>query len=426
MSPFQNKHTGQHSPAIHVVAKPTGSACNLNCEYCFYLEKQALFAGSTTCRMNETVLKTFIKDYIMSQSAPSVEFVWQGGEPTLLGVSFFERVIELQKPFTKIKVIKNSLQTNGTLLSDQWCRFLKKHDFMVGISLDGPQQIHDRYRCNGKGKGSFERVMKGLRLLQKHGVPYNVLSCVARESTKYPLVIYEFFKNAGVKFIQFTPVVERIPTAQEKHQGLNLSGPATLTDVEPNTRVTPWSVRAEAYGDFLIAIYEAWVRNDVGTVFVMNFDWALNAWIGNPSPVCIHAQQCGRSVVLEHNGDVYACDHSVYPQYRLGNITTQSLADLVAKSLGAGFGLSKETSLPDQCLACDVLTACRGGCPKHRFAVSRDHQPGLQYLCPGYLKFFRHIRKYLKVMATLLDHGLPASYVMKAVKGPLAIQLPAT
>jgi uncharacterized protein len=424
MLPHQNSPHKQHESPIHVVVKPAGPACNLDCEYCFYLEKQAFFDNSSACRMSDTILKTFIKDYISSQTAPIVEFVWQGGEPTLLGVEFYERVIELQRPFTMAKTIKNSLQTNGTLLSEQWCSFLKKHDFMVGISLDGPQQIHDLYRRDKKGKGTFDRVMYGLGLLQKHGVPYNVLASVSRDSAQRPLDVYRFFRDSGIEFVQFAPVVERVPGPVDRRQGLHLAGPATLTSRELNTEVTPWSVDAEEYGNFLITIYEDWVRHDVGTIFVMNFEWALNAWIGNPSPVCIHAQQCGRSVVLEHNGDVYACDHSVYPGYRLGNISSQTLLDMVMKSQQSGFGISKQTALPRQCLECDVLAACQGGCPKHRFALSYDDQPGLQYLCPGYRKFFQHIRKYLKVMATLLENGLPASYVMEVVKGPLVIERP--
>ena len=321
---------------LHVVAKPIGPACNLNCEYCFYLEKQALFAAGEQYRMSDSVLSAFITGYISSQPTPVVEFVWQGGEPTLLGIDFFKRVMELQKPFAKGRTITNSLQTNGTLLTDEWCRFLKKHNFMVGISLDGPKEIHDRYRKDRKGRGTFEQAMRGLRLLQKHKVEYNVLACVARETAARPLEVYRFFKDAGVEFIQFTPIVERMPDAQSAGLGLRLAAPAALDSREGQGEVTAWSVEPEAYGDFLIAVFEEWVRNDVGKVFVMNFEWALNAWIGNPSPVCVHAKQCGRSLVIEHNGDVYACDHCVYPQYRLGNILTDALPRMAAKSLQIG------------------------------------------------------------------------------------------
>jgi len=425
---MQNMHNdintkNERSPlGLHVVAKPMGPMCNLNCEYCFYLEKQALFGTEEKYRMPDKVLSAFITNYITSQPTPVVEFVWQGGEPTLLGIDFFKRVIELQGPFARQKTITNSLQTNGTLLSDEWCQFLKKHNFMVGISLDGPKEIHDRYRRDHQGNGTFDRVMQGLRLLQKHKVEYNVLACVARDTAKHPLDVYRFFKDKAVEFIQFTPIVERMPDARSSQLGLRLAGPAALDKEGAETEVTPWTVVPEEYGDFLIAVYEEWVRHDVGKVFVMNFEWALNAWIGNPSPVCIHAEQCGRSVVLEHNGDVYACDHCVYPEYRLGNIASDNLLQMVGKSVESGFGITKETALPRCCRECEVLTACRGGCPKHRFARTYDDEPGLHYLCEGYKKFFLHIRKYLRAMTTLLENGLPASYVMDAVKGPLVIK----
>jgi uncharacterized protein len=411
---------GSVAHGIHVVTKPIGPVCNLNCEYCFYLEKKALFGPDEKYRMSDEVLSAFIANYITCQPAPEVAFVWQGGEPTLLGVDFFKKVVALQRRFSGTKTISNSLQTNGTLLTDEWCRFLKKYNFAVGISLDGPQEVHDRYRRDPKGKGTFARVMQGLRLLQKHKVDYNVLACVARETAKQPVDVYRFFRDEGVEFIQFSPVVERIFGSGN---GLRLAGPASLDREEQQTGVTPWSVLPEDYGDFLIAIYEEWVRHDVGKVFVMNFEWALNAWIGNPSPVCVHAGQCGRSLVMEHNGDVYACDHCVYPEYRLGNVAGESLTDMAERSRKRGFGVTKETALPRWCTECAVLAACRGGCPKHRFANTWYNEPGLHYLCEGYKKFFLHIRKYCHAMTQLLENGLPASYVMEAVKGPLVIKL---
>ena len=383
-----SEHSEVTTQGIHVVSKPIGPVCNLNCEYCFYLEKQALFGTDEKYRMSDDVLSAFITNYITSQPTPVVEFVWQGGEPTLLGIDFFRRVIELQKPFSGAKTISNSLQTNGTLLTDEWCAFLKRHNFMVGISIDGPKDIHDRYRRDRKGNGTFDRVMQGLRLLQKHKVEYNVLASVARETARHPLEVYRFLKNQGVEFIQFAPIVERLPDSSSRQIGLRLAGPAMLDKEEQQTEVTSWSVIPEEYGDFLIAVYEDWVRNDVGTVFVMNFEWALNAWIGNPSPVCIHAKTCGRSVVIEHNGDVYACDHCVYPEYKLGNIKTDRLSEMVERSLRSGFGVSKETSLPRWCRECKVLAACQGGCPKHRFGKTYYREPGLHYLCAGYKKFF--------------------------------------
>ncbi len=424
------KHTEKSKPSealaqgIHVVAKPIGPVCNLACDYCFYLEKKALFGPGEQYRMSDEVLRAFITNYITAQPTPVVEFVWQGGEPTLLGIDFFKRVIAFQRPLAGAKKIRNVLQTNGTLLTDEWCLFLKKHDFMVGISLDGPQAIHDRYRRDRKGNGSFEKAMQGLRLLQKHQVAYNVMASVAHDTAKHPLEVYRFFKAEGIEFIQFAPIVERLPAdALSAQPGFRFAGPAALSKAEDQSRTTPWTVVAEEYGDFLIAIYEEWVRNDVGNVFVMNFEWALNAWIGNPSPVCTHASQCGRSLVVEHNGDVYACDHCVYPEYRLGNILTEPLPVLTQSALGSGFGISKETALPRWCLECDALAACRGGCPKQRFKTTCYGEPGLHYLCEGYKRFFLHIRKYLQAMTQLLANGLPASHIMEAVKGPLVIKM---
>ena len=416
----ENENTPQ---GIHVVAKPIGPVCNLNCEYCFYIEKQALFGPGEQYRMSDDVLSAFITNYITSQPTPVVEFVWQGGEPTLLGIDFFNRVVELQKPFAGTKSITNSLQTNGILLTDEWCVFLSRNGFMVGISIDGPKDVHDRYRHDREGKGTFDKVMCGLRLLQKHKVEYNVLTAVARETARQGLEVYRFLRDHGVEFIQFSPVVERMPDACSAQHGLKLACPASLDKTEPQTEVTPWSVIPEEYGDFLIAIYEEWVRHDVGRVFVMNFEWALNAWMGNSSPVCIHAEQCGRSLVIEHNGDVYACDHCVYPEYKLGNVSSETLPAMAERSRQAGFGVAKKTALPRWCRECQVLAACRGGCPKHRFIMSNYKEPGLHYLCEGYKKFFLHIRKYCHAMTQLLEHGLPVSYVMDAARGPLVIKL---
>ena len=408
---------------LHILAKPIGPLCNLNCDYCFYLEKKVLFGADEHYRMSDEVLSTFITQYIATQPTPAVEFVWQGGEPTLLGLEFFKKVVALQQPFAGTKTITNSLQTNGTLLDDAWCRFLKKHNFMVGISLDGPREIHNRYRRNRQGKGSFDAVMHGLKLLQKHGVEYNVMASVARETAAKPLEVYRFFKNAGVEFVQFTPVVERFADEQTAQLGLKLAPPAALDRLMDHPLVTEWSVAPEEYGDFLIAIFEEWVRNDVGTVFIMNFEWAINAWIGNPSPVCVHAKQCGRSLAIEHDGSVYACDHCVYPQFRLGNILTDTLPGMVEKSLQTQFGISKETALPQSCKECDVLAACQGGCLKQRFARTSNNEPGLHYLCAGYKKFFRHIPRYLGIITQLLENELPVSLVMDALKGPLAISI---
>jgi uncharacterized protein len=404
------------------MAKPAGPRCNLNCSYCFYLEKLALFQKEDNFRMSDEVLRAYINKYISSKPTPEVAFAWQGGEPTLLGLDFFRKVIEYQRPFLKKKKIINSLQTNGTLLNDEWCKFLKKNNFLVGISLDGPKEIHDRYRRDRGGRGTFDKVMRGLNLLQKHGVEYNLMASVAKETAYKPLEVYRFFKDQGVEFIQFTPVIERIADSRAKQCGLKLAGPSSLDKEEENVQVTEWSVEPEKYGDFLIAIFDEWVRNDVGKTNVMNFEWTLHAWIGIPSPVCIHAQQCGESVIVEHNGDIYACDHSMYPEYKLGNIVKDDPVEMVKKSISNGFGVCKEASLPRWCKECKVLKACWGGCPKHRFLKTYYNEPGLHYLCEGYKKFFLSIRKYLKAITQLLENGYPASYIMDAFKGPLVIK----
>ncbi len=386
---------------IHVIAKPIGAVCNLNCAYCFYLEKEKLFPEGEDFRMSDAVLTTFIRQYIEAQPHPEVEFVWQGGEPTLLGIDFFRRAIELQKQFRKDKKIHNCLQTNGVLLNDEWCKFLKQNEFLVGISLDGPKEIHDIYRCDRAGKGTFDDVLKGLRLLKKHGVEFNVLACVARETAKKPLEVYQFLKSEGVEFINFTAVVER----------------------DPIGKVTPWTVEPESYGDFLIKIFDEWVRQDVGKIFVMNFDWALNAWVFHKTPICIFSETCGRSLAIEHNGDVYACDHYVYPDHLLGNIMDHKLKDLVELPQQKRFGAAKSENLPEDCVNCRFLFACRGECPKRRFARSPYGSANLNYLCAGYKKYFRHIAQYMNAMGKILEQGRPASDIMKAVKGPLAIKL---
>lgn len=425
MTKTQSEHEASEndlSRGLHVLAKPVGPICDIKCEYCFYLEKRALFDQHEQYRMPDDVLATYIQQYIEAQPTPIVEFVWHGGEPTLLGVDFFRKVVELQAPYLDRKEIRNNLQTNAMRLDDEWCAFFKANDFFIGVSLDGPKEIHDRYRKDKRGNGTFDRVMQGLRLLQAHGVEFNVLACVAKETAEHPLSVYNFFKDIGANYIQFTPIIERLPDEETSALGLQLAAPARLDKEEPNTQVTDWTVDPEQYGDFLIAIYEEWVRKDVGDVFVMNFEWALTSWLGEPSPICIFAKKCGRAVALEHDGSVFACDHYVYPEYRLGNVLSDNLGQMVENSVATGFGAHKEETLPRWCRECDVLNACWGGCPKHRFTVTPDGEPGLHYLCAGYQKYFRHIRKYLRAMTTLIENDLPVSYVMKAIDKPLIIK----
>jgi uncharacterized protein len=407
---------------IHIVAKPIGPKCNLECEYCFYLEKQILFPKGENYVMSDKVLEAYITKYITLQPTPVAGFVWQGGEPTLLGLDFYMKVVELQRSYIHEKEITNSLQTNGTLLDDEWCEFLKENNFLVGLSLDGPKEIHDRYRKDAGGRGSFDKTMRGLKLLQKHGVEYNVMATVGRDTACKPLEVYRFFKEHGVEFIQFAPVIERVAGAEEQQLGLKLAGYSTSAGKTENTKVTNWAVEPESYGDFLIAIFDEWVRNDVGTTNVMNFEWALNAWIGNPSPVCQFAQSCGKTIMLEHNGDLYACDHSMYPEYKLGNIVTDNPVALAEESANKGFG-DKGANLPAACHECQVLKACWGGCPKHRFVTTFEGDPHRYYLCEGYKKYFLYIRKYLQGITQLLENGLPASHIIQACKGPLVINI---
>ena len=412
----------QQHQGIHIVAKPIGPRCNLNCEYCFYLEKQALFPQGEDFVMSDEVLEAYITKYITLQPTPVIQFVWQGGEPTLVGIDFYRKVIDMQEPFTDKKEISNSIQTNGTLLTDEWCEFLRENNFLVGLSFDGPRVIHDRYRKDKGDKGSFDKVMQGLKLLRKHNVKFNVMATVARETAYHPLEVYHFFKEQGVDVIQFAPVIERIADSHASQMGLKLASPMS-TQSEERTPVTDWSVEPEAYGDFLIAIFEEWVRNDVGTTFVMNFEWALNAWVGNASPVCQLAQSCGKAIMMEHNGDLFACDHCMYPEFKLGNIIHDDPVQLAEQSVASGFGI-KDANLPESCRDCEMLRACWGGCPKHRFSKMYEDGPDRYYLCEGYKKYLLHISKYLHGISQLMEKGLPASYIMEACKGPLVVNVP--
>ncbi|WP_301169663.1 anaerobic sulfatase maturase [Brevibacillus nitrificans] len=413
----------QFQQGFHILAKPIGPLCNLNCEYCFYTEKEALFPEGQNYRMSETVLEAFIQKYIASQNTPEISFVWQGGEPTLMGLDFFRKVIELQNKYKQGKTISNSLQTNGTLLTREWREFLAQHDFLVGLSLDGPEDIHDHYRVDRGGKPTFHKVLEALTLLKTHGVQFNVLACVTRESSKRAIDVYRFLKEQGVEFIQFIPIVERKPDATAVRLGLRHAVPPALDREEAQQMVGSWTVEPEAYGDFLIQVFDEWVRNDVGSIHVMNFEWALSSWMGLPPSVCIFSKRCGSAVTMEHNGDLYSCDHYVYPDYRLGNVVTDMPSELMALDQQAAFGASKETTLPKACQTCEVRFACHGECPKHRFLKTPDGEPGLNYLCAGYKKYFRHIHPYMKAMVQLLEHGLPAAKVMDVIRGPLVVKL---
>jgi uncharacterized protein len=379
------------------MVKPRGAICNLDCQYCYFLSKENLYPGSDF-RMDEAVLEDYTKQYIEAQQVPEVTFAWQGGEPTLMGLEFFQKAVKYQEKYTRPgQKIKNALQTNGVTLTDAWCQFFKEKDFLIGLSIDGSKQLHDAYRHDKGGKPTFDRVMQGLALLKKHRVKFNALTTVHAANAPFPLEVYRFLRDeARVSFIQFIPIVER----------------DNLTGFQEGSKVTERSVTAEGYGNFLITIFDEWVRRDVGQVFVQIFDVALGAWLGQPGSLCVFAPTCGTALAMEHNGDLYACDHFVEPKYYLGNIQEQDLLPLVSSKEQHKFGRDKSAKLPKYCLKCNVRFACHGGCPKNRFIQTPTGELGLNYLCQGYKQFFHHIDEPMKIMAFLLRQGRAPSEVM--------------
>lgn len=399
---------------FHVLTKPIGPICNLDCKYCFYLEKQQLYPDEKQWRMSDEVLEEYIRQYIQYQPVPEIHFAWQGGEPTLLGVEFFRKAVALQKKYAGGKTIDNALQTNGTLLDDEWCKFLAREKFLVGLSIDGPRELHDKYRVDKGQKPTFDAVVRGLNLLKRHKVEFNTLTVVNQFNSQQPLKVYRFLKKIGSGFIQFIPLVERRAPAEMKMRGFDFAAPPTPSKPEPvSSPVTEWSVQAEQYGSFLCAIYDEWVRHDVGKTFVQLFDVALGNWMGLGSALCVFAEKCGTALAVEHNGDLYSCDHYVYPRYRLGNLMNQSLGTMVSSPQQKTFGDDKFNSLPQFCRQCEVRFACNGECPKHRFIKTPDGEDGLNYLCPAYKKFFNHIDNSMRTMAQLLNKGYPAAEIMK-------------
>lgn len=394
------------------MAKPIGPHCNLDCTYCYYLEKrQRLYPDERKFRMNDAVLERFIKDYIASQDAAGlveIWFTWHGGEPTMLGVDYFDRIVSLQEKYRPAgKTVRNAIQTNGTLLTEKWARFLRRHNFLVGLSIDGPPVLHDRHRRDLRGRPSSTPVIAALELLRVHDVEFNVLTVVNRDNSRRPLEVYRFLRDIGVTFMQFIPVVERADADGR------LAGPPRGRPDGEDPRVTPWCVRPDDYGDFLCAIFDEWIRHDVGRVFVQFFDMQLGLWMGGPATLCIFAETCGRGLAVEHNGDVFACDHYVYPEHRLGNVMEQAIGAMAADPGQRRFGEDKRASLPRTCQDCRYLFACNGGCPKHRFLPAPDGgERGLNYFCTSNRRFFEHAGGYLRTMAGLIRRGMPAAAIM--------------
>lgn len=406
--------SGVDPASFHVMAKPSGAICNLDCRYCFYLDKESLFEPGTRFRMGDEVLSAYIRQQFESQRGPEVVFAWQGGEPTLMGIEFFERAVALQREFAQGRSVENAFQTNGVLLDDAWGAFLHREKFLVGLSLDGPAALHDAHRVDKGGRPTFERVMRGLGVLRKHGVEFNTLTVIHRDNVRHPLEVYRFLQEAGSGFLQFIPLVERQPGDATRARGLNHAPPPVADTGE--TQVTDWTVPAADYGEFLVTLFDEWVRRDVGTTFVQLFDVALGIWMGLPAGLCLFRPTCGDGVALEHNGDVYSCDHFVYPEYRIGNLLNTSLGDLVRGPSQRAFGKAKQDTLPAYCSACDVRFACNGECPKNRFLRTPDGEAGLNYLCEAYQRFFRHIGPAMNAMAALIHQRRPPSEIMEAMR----------
>jgi uncharacterized protein len=382
---------------FYIMTKPRGAICNLDCEYCYFLSKERLYPNSSF-RMSETLLEEYIRQYIDAQSGPEITFAWQGGEPTLMGIDFFRLAVSYQQKYRKPGMrITNALQTNGVTLTDEWCAFFRQADFLIGISLDGPRELHDAYRVDKGGKPTFDRVMAGLRLLQAHGVEFNVLTTIHAANAGHGQEVYRFLRDeVGAQYMQFIPIVER----------------DNATGFQEGDTVTSRSVTAEAYGQFLIEVFDEWVRRDVGRVYVQIFDVALAAWVGDSPGLCIFEETCGHALALEHNGDVYSCDHFVEPKHLVGNIIDIPLSEIAVSDQQRQFGLAKRDTLPAYCRACEVRFVCNGGCPKDRFISTPDGEPGLNYLCAGYKAFFTHITAPMNVMANELAYQRPPARVM--------------
>ena len=394
---------------LYVMLKPAGAHCNLACKYCYYLEKNNLYQNTPRHLMSDEMLEQFTREYIEAQTMPQVLFTWHGGEPLMRSIDFYKKALALQKKYAHGKQIDNVIQTNGTLLTDEWCEFFAKNHWLVGISIDGPQEYHDHYRVTPAGKPSWEKVMQGISLLKKHRVEWNAMAVVNAYNAEHPLEFYHFFRNNGCQYLQFTPIVERLT---EHEDGRTL---ASLAD-DREIPLTDASVTPQQWGNFLCTIFDDWVRHDVGKTFVEIFDCTLANWMGVLPGICAYSKECGHAGVMEHNGDVYSCDHFVFPEYKLGNIREQSLIDMLYGEKQQAFSRLKHTSLPRQCKECDMEFACHGECPKNRFEKDKDGEPGLNYLCQGYYQYYTHVAPYMDFMKRELLAQRPPANIMNVLK----------
>ena len=394
---------------LYVMLKPAGAHCNLACKYCYYLEKNKLYPTAQRHLMSDEMLEQFTREYIEAQTMNQVLFTWHGGEPLLRSIDFYRKALSLQQKYAGGRRIDNVIQTNGTLLTDEWCEFFAQNHWLVGISIDGPQPDHDHYRLTAAGKPSWKKVMQGIKLLKKHGVEWNAMAVVNAYNANHPLEFYRFFKENGCQFLQFTPIVERL-TRHEDGRTL-----ASLADKD-EIPLSEASVTPEQWGYFLCAIFEEWVRKDVGKIFVEIFDCTLANWMGVSPGICAYSKECGHAGVMEHNGDVYSCDHFVFPEYKLGNIRDLSLIDMLYGEQQQEFSRLKHSSLPRQCKECDMEFACHGECPKNRFMKDKYGDSGLNYLCPGYYHYYQHVAPYMDYMKQELMSQRPPSNIMKVVQ----------
>lgn len=393
---------------LYVMLKPAGAHCNLACKYCYYLEKNKLYPTAQRHLMSDEMLEQFTREYIEAQTMNQVLFTWHGGEPLLRSIDFYRKALSLQQKYAGGRRIDNVIQTNGTLLTDEWCEFFAQNHWLVGISIDGPQPDHDHYRLTAAGKPSWKKVMQGIKLLKKHGVEWNAMAVVNAYNANHPLEFYRFFKENGCQFLQFTPIVER----QTRHEdGRTLASLADKNEIP----LSEASVTPEQWGYFLCAIFDEWVRKDVGKIFVEIFDCTLANWMGISPGICAYSKECGHAGVMEHNGDVYSCDHFVFPEYKLGNIRDHSLIDMLYGEQQQEFSRLKHSSLPRQCKECDMEFACHGECPKNRFMKDKYGDSGLNYLCPGYYHYYQHVAPYMDYMKQELMAQRPPSNIMKVV-----------